>query len=106
MDNSKKNYYVVLVGRKPGIYETWIECREQTDCFPRSLFQCFEFEKDALNYQNQHTQTINNVIYLALDKSWDNIPESNNDKVYISREWIFSNLDLSEKQYLKLTGIE
>jgi ribonuclease HI len=41
MDKRKKTAYAVAVGRQPGIYSTWEECREQTDGFSSPLFEGF-----------------------------------------------------------------
>lgn len=38
---AKKKFYVVWKGRKPGIYETWDECKAQTDGFPGAKFRSF-----------------------------------------------------------------
>ena len=34
-------YYVVWVGRRPGVYATWDECRAQVDGFGGALFRSF-----------------------------------------------------------------
>lgn len=50
MSNSKK-YYVVWVGREPGVYETWAECQEQTKGFSKARYKAFsniQFE-EAMN---------------------------------------------------------
>lgn len=38
---AKQKYYVVWAGREPGIYNTWNECRTQTDGFPGARFKSF-----------------------------------------------------------------
>ncbi|MBP5159539.1 MAG: ribonuclease H family protein [Lachnospiraceae bacterium] len=43
----KKNYYAVRSGRKPGIYKTWDECREQVTGFPGASFKGFELLSEA-----------------------------------------------------------
>ena len=35
-DNNKKKYYAVASGRKPGVYETWDECKKQVFSFPNA----------------------------------------------------------------------
>lgn len=39
--------YVVWVGRKPGIYKTWDECRAQTDGFQSARFKRFNSQEEA-----------------------------------------------------------
>ncbi len=43
----KKNYYAVRVGRKPGIYKTWDECREQVEGFGSASYKGFAELKEA-----------------------------------------------------------
>lgn len=38
----KKKYYAVKVGRSPGIYFTWDECKKQTDKFSGAVYKSFE----------------------------------------------------------------
>lgn len=39
---AKKKYYVVWVGRKTGVFETWEECSKQISGFAKSVFKSFE----------------------------------------------------------------
>jgi len=38
----KQKYYVVWKGYKPGVYETWDECRKQVEGFDGALYKSFE----------------------------------------------------------------
>ncbi len=40
-------YYVVWVGRKPGIYRSWADCKAQTDKFPAAKFKSFKTSEEA-----------------------------------------------------------
>lgn len=40
-------YYVVWVGREPGIYRTWDDCKKQTDKFPSPKFKAFKTSEEA-----------------------------------------------------------
>ena len=40
-------HYVVWVGRVPGIYKSWADCKEQTDKFPAAKFKSFKTEAEA-----------------------------------------------------------
>lgn len=39
---AKKKYYVVWVGRQIGIFETWDDCKKQTDGFPKAKYKSFK----------------------------------------------------------------
>jgi ribonuclease HI len=43
---AKQKYYVVWVGRKPGVYGSWAECQEQINKFDDAKFKSYE-TKDA-----------------------------------------------------------
>jgi len=43
----KKEYYAVAKGRKPGIYRTWPECREQVDKFSGAVYKGFKDKQSA-----------------------------------------------------------
>ena len=42
-----KKYYAVKIGRKPGVYETWEACKEQTHGFAGALFKSFPTKEEA-----------------------------------------------------------
>lgn len=43
----EKVYYAVARGHKPGVYETWAECQEQTKDFKGAKFKKFTEEEEA-----------------------------------------------------------
>lgn len=47
MAGTKKKYYVVWSGRKPGIYETWDECRSRVEHQAGARYKSFASEKEA-----------------------------------------------------------
>ncbi len=47
---AKKNYYCVLVGKTPGIYRTWNECKAQVDGFPGAKYKGFSLLEEAEEY--------------------------------------------------------
>lgn len=47
---AKKQYYVVLKGRTPGIYQTWDDCKEQVNGFKGSKFKGFATIQEAEQY--------------------------------------------------------
>ena len=38
---AKRKFYVVWVGREPGIYEDWDDCLAQVDGFPNARYKAF-----------------------------------------------------------------
>ncbi|XP_026088579.1 ribonuclease H1 isoform X1 [Carassius auratus] len=40
-------FYAVRKGSKPGVYQTWEECKHQVDKFPSAVFKKFASEQDA-----------------------------------------------------------
>jgi len=44
---AKKKYYVVWVGRKPGIYSNWADCQAQTNNFGQAKFKSYENREQA-----------------------------------------------------------
>uniref|UniRef100_A0A9J2PHI3 ribonuclease H n=1 Tax=Ascaris lumbricoides TaxID=6252 RepID=A0A9J2PHI3_ASCLU len=45
--SQEKVYYAVARGHKPGVYETWAECQEQTKDFKGAKFKKFTEEEEA-----------------------------------------------------------
>lgn len=43
----KKKYYVVWKGAKPGIYESWADCKKQIHGFDGAMYKSFENEEIA-----------------------------------------------------------
>ncbi len=44
---AKTKYYVVWVGRQPGIYPSWAQCAEQVNGFSGAKYKAFETEAQA-----------------------------------------------------------
>lgn len=45
-------YYCVRVGRNPGIYSNWEDCKKEVNGFPKAEYKKFENKEEALNYMN------------------------------------------------------
>ena len=66
---AKKKYYVVWVGRQVGIFETWEECKEQTDGFPAAVYKSFPsrnaaelaFSKESSDYIRKRSVVTNKL---------------------------------------------
>ena len=42
-----KKYYAVRVGKVPGIYQTWDECKKNVHGFPAAEYKSFPSEEEA-----------------------------------------------------------
>lgn len=49
----KKQFYVVKIGRKPGIYTDWYECEKQVLGFSGAVFKGFYHRMQADAYMNK-----------------------------------------------------
>lgn len=47
MAKRKSNFYAVKVGKQPGIYKTWDECKEQVSGFSGALYKGFQTKREA-----------------------------------------------------------
>ena len=45
-----KKYYAVKYGRVPGVYESWEDCKRQTDGFPEASYKGFSTQEEAENF--------------------------------------------------------
>lgn len=55
MANKKKKYYVVAVGRVPGIYPDWESCREQVKGFSHASYKGFATEEECRQWYKEQT---------------------------------------------------
>ena len=44
----KKKWYVVWKGLEPGVYKTWLECKQQIDGFENARYKSFETQEQAV----------------------------------------------------------
>lgn len=51
-----KKYYVVKVGRVPGIYFRWEDCKKMVDGYPRPVYRGFETLEEAEAYMKGDTK--------------------------------------------------
>lgn len=49
---SKKKYYAVKVGAKPGVYDTWSECEKLVKGYPGAIYKSFDTMEAALEFAN------------------------------------------------------
>lgn len=50
MAKRKSNFYAVKIGKQPGIYKTWDECKEQVSGYSGALYKGFQTKKEAEDY--------------------------------------------------------
>ncbi len=44
----KRKFYVVWEGHSPGVYDSWEECKAQTDGYPGARYKAFNSQEDAV----------------------------------------------------------
>lgn len=44
----RRKFYVVWAGHSPGVYDSWEECKLQTDNFPGARFKSFNSQEEAV----------------------------------------------------------
>ncbi|OUO75544.1 hypothetical protein B5F53_18225 [Blautia sp. An249] len=59
---AKKKYYAVKVGRIPGIYGTWDECKAQTDGVSGAQYKSFSSLEEAERYVREAAEDIPNIL--------------------------------------------
>lgn len=47
MSSTKRKFYVVWAGHSPGIYDSWEECKLQTEGFPGAQYRSYESQEAA-----------------------------------------------------------
>ncbi len=71
MAKAKQKYYVVWQGVKPGIYNNWIDCKQQVDGFPSPVFKSFlnaEIAQEAFRSDSSKYMGDNYIEPLMLEK--------------------------------------
>ena len=43
-------FYAVRIGRTPGIYMSWEDCRKMVDGYPKAEYKSFKTEEEAFSY--------------------------------------------------------
>lgn len=68
---SKKKFYVVFKGNKPGIYESWSECKQYVESYKGALYKSFLSLEEAQNALS------NGFTYKAKENKTGKKPEIN-----------------------------
>ena len=53
---AKQSFYAVKVGKTPGVYKTWNECKAQVEGFPNAAYKKFKSELEAQSFMNGDIQ--------------------------------------------------
>lgn len=64
-------YYAVRVGRTPGIYRTWEECKSMVDGYPGAQYKSFPTAEGAEGYLYGKTETSEPECYAFVDGSFN-----------------------------------
>ncbi len=48
MAQRRRKFYVVWAGNSPGVYDSWEECKLQTDNFPGARYKSFDSQEEAV----------------------------------------------------------
>lgn len=66
MASNKRKYYVVWVGREPGVYDTWEEAEDQIINFPGAKFKSFPSQSAAIAaFRGDDAANLRSIINLA-----------------------------------------
>lgn len=84
MSKPKQKFYVVWVGRQPGVYLNWADCQAQIDGFPKAKFKSFfsqkaaeeAFAKDSSDFIQSRTAPVSKLPKEELQRIGDPIEDS------------------------------
>ena len=63
-------YYAVKEGKKPGIYESWDDCKEQVNGYSGAVYKSFTNKEDALNFIKGEEKKEKSENYAYVDGSF------------------------------------
>lgn len=76
-----KKYYAVKIGRKPGIYLTWDECKSQVDKFPGAVYKSFKTIQEAEKFSGLKLNCKNKVTIKSSTVKKENKPSDNKSEL-------------------------
>lgn len=62
-----QKFYAVKIGRISGIYETWNDCRKQTEGFPGAIYKSFKTKEEAETFLGENTNSGTNITSLKTE---------------------------------------
>lgn len=105
-------YYAVRVGRKPGIYHTWDECKRETVGFKGASFKKFSTLEDAKAFINEKEEkkkesAEKDELLVYVDGSYRNKDKSHSYGVYMyndEEEYTYSKRFFKNSEMRNVSG--
>ena len=106
------NYYAVRVGRNPGIYKTWDECKKETMGFKGASFKKFSTREDAEAFINEIEEdkkesAEKDELVVYVDGSYRNSDKSHSYGVYMfndEEEYTYSKRFFKDSDMRNVSG--
>lgn len=98
-----KKYYGVQVGRTPGVYDTWDDCKAQVEGFPGAKFKGFITRDEATAYAQNKTFNIKTQRYEQPDVTGG--VEIYVDGSYHEKHYSYGVVILTEDKEIHLQGV-
>ena len=106
------NYYAVRVGRNPGIYKTWDECKNETMGFKGASFKKFSTLEDAKAFIKEVEEEKKDLaekeeLIVYVDGSYRNSDKSHSYGVYMyndEEEYSFSKRFFEDSEMRNVSG--
>lgn len=106
------NYYAVRVGRNPGIYKTWDECKKETMGFKGASFKKFSSLEDAKAFikeveEEKREEAEKDELIVYVDGSYRNSDKSHSYGVYMfndEEEYSFSKRFFKDSDMRNVSG--
>lgn len=106
------NYYAVRVGKNPGIYNTWDDCKAQVHGFKGASYKKFANLEDAKNFISQEEKqevkaALDDELIVYVDGSYRNSDKSHSYGVYMygkGGEYSFSKRFFKNSEMRNVSG--
>ena len=98
-----KKIYGVQVGRQPGVYETWDDCKAQVDGFPGAKFKGFLTREEAQAYADNKTFNPKTQSYESPNTTGG--VEAYVDGSYWEKKYAYGVVILTEDKEIHMNGV-
>ncbi|MET3617617.1 ribonuclease HI [Peptoniphilus olsenii] len=106
------NYYAVRVGKNPGIYNTWDDCKAQVHGYKGASYKKFSNLEDAKNFISQEEKqqvkaALDDELIVYVDGSYRNSDKSHSYGVYMygkGAEYSFSKRFFKNSEMRNVSG--
>ena len=99
-----KKFYGVQVGRQPGVYETWDDCKAQVDGFPGAKFKGFLVREEAQAYSENKTFNPKTQKYESVSATSNGV-EIYVDGSYCDKQYAYGVVILTADKEIHLSGV-